>query len=269
MDLLEFLQQLDSFNVAIAIGIGAVMSALMNLTGVGGGVMVIPVLAVSFPMSPVMLVGTASMYVTVSKIISSISHIRSGSVDWHSSRYFLLGAIPTVLLTTYAIVSFINTSPEYNLVVQKTIYYLSVAFIILAGISMLHRQTTNQQRRNRHTALVLCGVGVGMVMGATGIGGGVLIIPALTAFTKLSIKQVVSGSLVIAVVLSGLTGLVYSQSGQLQLSVLTGMLMGSLIGVYASEWFRHKLPDELLKRIIIGIILLAAMIMLVRGAPIV
>jgi len=105
-------------------------------------------------------------------------------------------------------------------------------------------------------------------MGSTGIGGGVLIIPAFSMFGALSVKQVVSGSLLIALVLSGLTGFVYSEGGQYDSSILVGLLMGSLIGVYSSNLFRHNISDQHLRKAIILLIFISAVAMLLRQAPV-
>jgi len=78
--------------VLLAAAIGAVISTLINLTGVGGGVAIIPVLSIVFSLPPVTVIGTASLYVTFSKFFSTVSHVKSGTVEWRSSLWFLVGA---------------------------------------------------------------------------------------------------------------------------------------------------------------------------------
>ena len=268
MSLASFAVELSWDIILLATVIGVVVSTLINLTGVGGGVLVIPLLSIIFSLPPVMVIGTASLYVTLSKLFSSISHIRSGTVDWKSSIWFLFGAAPAVLVTTLGIVHLLKTSPEYNAIVQEGVYYATVSFMVLACGFMLRSAKVSRAAKEPKIALVLAGVAIGVVMGSTGVGGGVLIIPALALLTNLSMKQIISGSLIIALIVSGLTGLVYSEGGQIHAQVLTGLLVGSTVGVYVSSGFRSKIPDHVLRMGIIGLIIISAIIMLVRGAPV-
>lgn len=267
-ELLALSSELNWNFILSAVAIGAVISTLINLTGVGGGVVVIPVLSIVFSLPPVAVIGTASLYVTFSKFFSTLSHVKSGTVEWRSSFWFLLGAAPAVLLTTVAIIYFLEKYPEHNAALQKAVYYLTVSMMILACATMLKNGKTSAATKNKLSMLAGSGFFIGVVMGSTGIGGGVLIIPALSLFGALSVKQVVSGSLFIALVLSGLTGLVYSEGGQYDPSVLVGLLMGSLVGVYASNLFRHKISDKHLRKAIIALIFAAAIAMLFRQAPV-
>lgn len=253
--------------ILLAAVIGAVISTLINLTGVGGGVAIIPVLSIAFSLSPVAVIGTASLYVTFSKFFSTVSHIRSGTVEWRSSCWFLLGGAPSVLLTTVGIVYFLEKYPQHSATLQNGIYYLTISLMLLACGIMAGKRESKRSRRDNSLMLAASGVFVGAVMGSTGIGGGVLIIPALSLFSALSVKQIVSGSLLIALVLSGLTGLVYSKGGQYDLSILIGLLAGSLVGVYSSNLFRHKIADNHLRKAIIVLIFIAAVVMLFRRAP--
>lgn len=260
--LLEFLN-ISFFTATL---IGAVISGLINITGVGGGVLIIPALSVILSIPPAMVIGTASLYATFSKAFSTISHIKSGTVDWYSSRIFLIGAVPNAIITAFIVNYALINYPEKVSSIQSGIYYLTIIFMLISCAIMLMPNRKIQQKSN-NLGLIVGGIFVGIVMAMTGVGGGVLIIPALALVTALEMKQIVSCSIVIALIISGTTGLIYAKGGQLDITILIGLLFGSVIGIVLSERMRHLIPNKKLTPFIIVIIIISALLMLFRGVP--
>ena len=96
--------------------------------------------------------------------------------------------------------------------------------------------------------LLLTGLSAGILSGLFGVGGGVILVPALLFVTGISIHQAIGVSLAV-IVPTALTGVLkHYQLGNVDLKlaalVAVGGILGSLIGAYLAS----VLPAEALKK---------------------
>jgi len=168
--------------VALAlIGTGIVAGLLAGLLGVGGGIVIVPVLYYLFQyfgIEPVaaMLIATATSLATI--VPTSVSSIRAhhgnGNVDWVLLRwlapFIVFGVIAGSLLVTY-----IGGA------------WLTVLFGIIATLSALNMlfrtgaKPMAQQLPSKSGQGVM-GTTIGCLSVMVGIGGGTFTVPTLTAF---------------------------------------------------------------------------------------
>jgi uncharacterized membrane protein YfcA len=115
---------------------GGCAGALMYLSGVGGGVVVVPTLVGLFGMTLPVAVGTASVFSFVYKIGAGFSHQRAGNVVWPLLRTFLKAAAGVCLLCSLLVVWVIGQSGALASVVNGS---LKLA-IFVAGLllSLIH-----------------------------------------------------------------------------------------------------------------------------------
>jgi uncharacterized membrane protein YfcA len=219
----------------VALSLGVIIGACLTLTGVGGGVLIIPALQLSFDMQVVMAVGTASIIASLVKLNAAYSHIKSNNVEWQHVKFVLLGAIPMIFIATDFILDAAN-SPEHGETIQHLVQIGVVGVMVVSFVMLLRRMrqsSRNQIFPNASRKGPAVGVGMlsGTVLGATGIGGGVILLPALTSTLGCSIKKAVGTSIVIALVLSSVTALIYSGGSQSHIAIALFVALGSAIGV--------------------------------------
>ena len=105
----------------------------------------------------------------------------------------------------------------HDVEITKAIFLMLLfAFVMLmASVSMIRKKCSfvteedlNEPRKFNYVAILLEGLGVGVLTGLVGAGGGFLIIPALVLFSKLPMRKAVGTSLFIiaAKSLIGFTG---------------------------------------------------------------
>ena len=85
---------LSVWQMVLRVVIGAVIGFLIGLTGIGGGVLVMPALTVFLGLPPTTAVGTASLYAFLTKIMAAVKHISLKNVDFRTCGCLLLGALP-------------------------------------------------------------------------------------------------------------------------------------------------------------------------------
>lgn len=83
--------------------VGAILGLIISLTGVGGGVVVLPVLTYFFGMDALSAVATANFLSMLMKISSSYIHFRLGNVPIKSAMVVLAIMIPATALTSYLV----------------------------------------------------------------------------------------------------------------------------------------------------------------------
>jgi len=66
--------------IAIKILIGVVVGTLIGMTGLGGGVLLLPLLIFGLKVPPIIAVGSDALFNFVTKIGSSVVHLRKGTV---------------------------------------------------------------------------------------------------------------------------------------------------------------------------------------------
>ena len=262
--MLELFTEIPAAVLAGYAALGLVAGVLAGLLGVGGGLVMVPVLIVLFRMqgmneSVVMhvAVGT-SLAVIIATAISSIrAHHKRGAVLWSPVAALTPGLLIGSLLGA-GIADSLNT---------RWLQAVFGGFAILVSVQML-MGTRFEARRLLPAAPGMIGVGsaIGTVSGVVGIGGGSMTVPFLT-WCGISIRQAVATSaacgLPIAIagtigfigfgqgsdVLPGGTGYVYWPA---VLSVAVLSMLSAPLGAYLA----HSLPVGLLKRVFASLLFL-------------
>ena len=234
---LDILMGMDVFDLFLKLGFGAIVGLCLGLTGVGGGVLIIPILQFVFGMEPVLAVGTASIIASLVKINAAFSHARAGNIAWKEVRFVLIGAIPTTLVIAHVIVTLSN-NPEYSAVINSYVQYTIFLVMMVSLYSMAVKLRNVQSAQilmgsptNYKAKGISGGAFCGLVMGSTGIGGGVLLLPVLNTVLGLNIKISIGSSIVIALMLSGVSAINYSIGGQSDVFTALLLVAGSFAGV--------------------------------------
>ena len=250
----------ELFNSVIT---GLFIGGLINITGVGGGVLIIPALVLFFSLPVTVAVGTASLFSTLTKVVSSINHILSKTVNWKVTLWFLVGAVPTTILSALSVVYVLQHYPEQTILVQLILRYFVIAVMLFSVFLIYFSKQKSSTNVFSKIRLIIFGGLIGIVMAYSGVGGGVLIIPALALATNEKMKNIVSCSIIIAVIISMLSGIIYAEGGQINWQILLGLLIGSAIGIPLSNPIRNRLSNDKLKIWVLALIVISAIMMLV------
>lgn len=231
-----------------ATGFGA--GVLAGLFGVGGGLIMVPALAVllpplGIPPERVMqtAVGTSLAVIALTSISSMLSHHRRGAVRWR--LWAMLGPGLAAGAVGGAFVAHALPSDGLRIV---------VGFGALAvGVQML----LDLQPRVSHpmpgrAALLSAGGGIGLLSALIGIGGGSLVVPYLSG-RGVAIREAVGTAAACGVPIAwaGAAGFMLAGPGALGYVALPAAGALALTSVAAAPLgaaLAHRLPPKLLKR---------------------
>jgi len=240
--------------------IGLLVGIFVGLTSIGGGLLFMPLLISVLGVPPIVAVGSDAVISCITKIGAGALHWYHGNVRWRLVLRLASGSIPGAFLGVLALVrvreacgsavnDFVRVAVAVLLVVIPVLY--------LAGPFFLPANSSPGAPPKIRTefGMTLIGFIAGLLVGATSIGAGSLILIMLLILYGLPPAATVGTDIVHGVLLAGVTGLLQFNLLQnvdlvLVASVLAGSVPGSIIGVFLT---RHLSSDHL-KRILCALL---------------
>lgn len=226
---------------AAALGIGA----LIGCVGIGG-VLLVPTLAFLGGIAIHDAIAAAMFSYLFSGAAATWVYARKGSIDWGSSLWLAIGAMPAALAGAIAA----------SHVTARVLELLIAVLVIFAGLRAL--QPGNGSDRTASLSkggLVGLGAFVGFGSALTGTGGPLLLVPLLV-WLKIPILTTIGLSQVIQLPIAALATAGNVAFGILDIrlgAVLAiALLVGSIVGARAA----HVLPSGTLTRFV-GLLMLA------------
>lgn len=281
---------LDVLNTVVQLVSGALIGACIGMTGIGGGVLLLPVLTLGFGLPSTVAVGTAHLYSCLSKLPAVFFHFRQGTIRFRTSAYFLAGALPVSVAVALWISGYAGemdpADPAWR-ELQTNLRQFIAAVVILSGLLILwhmfmwpvsravkDRADQARQAGQRISArvrgakigiAVALGAVIGGLIASTSVGSGILIVPLMIIIFRLTAVDTVGSSIFIALALTFTSSIIYAGSSQLDLAIAVTMAAGSLVGVPVGVRMSRRLSERYLQITITGLVLVAGMIMLTGG----
>jgi len=277
-------------DIIIRLLAGLFIGFAIGLTGIGGGVLVMPALTMLLKIPTVAAVGTASLYALLVKSYAVFEHYKLKTIELTISLFFLAGAIPGNIITAVLINRYMVANQENTAKISAFQDHLKtfIACVLLLAVLLLVFQLIRgkkkapatkdseaedgpdiapnipgKQTRGKMVLGILLGVFVGALIGSTSVGGGVIIIPLLIICFGLPTERTVGTSIFIAVVLTLCTTIIYGEGGEIRYLTAVIMAAGSLAGVYFGSRLSVKMPEKVLKAIVTALILIATVLMFI------
>ena len=260
------------FDIPIYIAAGAILGFLIGLTGIGAGVLTVPFLILVMRLDPVEAVGTTSLYAVFTKSYALFRHYKQKTINFKRGFRFLLITAPGVLLASSLVKwSKVTLPPEGVETLQSCISYViivSIGFSIIA-MSIDYRKLDNTFFSSPIGKIlkVICIFFIGIIIGATSIGGGILIIPALLFFYRETTRYVGTAILIAVmcmIVMSSIYALVGGNSStpEVNFNIAAFMSMGSLFSTHYGSALCKKIDPRRLQFVIIAITVVAITMLL-------
>ncbi|NVK40015.1 MAG: sulfite exporter TauE/SafE family protein [Oceanospirillaceae bacterium] len=244
---------------------GLVVGFIVGLTGIGGGALMTPILIVVFGIAPVVAVSTDLLYAAITKFGGMWSYARKKMVHWKVVGLLLCGSIPGSLLTLNflkgldaleSIESLMNMTLGVSLVLTSVAVFLRNR-IRERALAFEDHPLADTARKIRPYATVLMGLVLGALVTLSSVGAGALGTAMLILlYPRMTMPGIVGSDLVHAVVLTSIAGAGHYTMGNVDLSLLVYLLLGSLPGVFLGSHVGVRLSPKVMQPIM-GSILFA------------
>ena len=216
----------DLVQSVLALGSGTLVGFSLGLIGGGGSVLAVPLLLYVVGVTdPHLAIGTSALAVAVNAFANLLPHARAGNVRWKAAWVFAAGGV---------LGAFIGSTAGKAFDGQRLLVLFALLMIVIALLMQKPRRFVVggrfQMTPRRAARFAATGLGTGLLAGFFGIGGGFLIVPALTLVCGLATLEAIGSSLV-SVGSFGLTTAVnYAVSGLIDWGVAGLFLAGGIAG---------------------------------------
>ena len=234
---------MDFVTALLLVIVGVFSGFLGGMLGVGGGVVVVPILVLFFSLDTHQAVGTSLVMIVFTALSATLAYYRQKRIDWQIGIFGAFTTVPGAVIGAYATTFF--SSKSLAIIFGATLFFVAAAMLRrslrsaaeqnreitteTANDSLLGKQTWRrivdangrifEYRANIYTGLALLFLG-GFASGFLGIGGGLVVVPILAAIVGLPMH--------LAVATSMLTMIFTSISG-----VSTHIILGNVLIAYA------------------------------------
>lgn len=251
---------ITTFLFYLTIGVGS--GILAGLFGIGGGIIIVPILIYCFTAQNMpsdiaihMALGTSMAIIVFTSLSSIVSHHKRGAVYWPFLFWMGFGSILGCLIGSYIA----------SMIEGKYLQKFIGIFVICIAINFIHslirknrEQESNIIKPTSPTHLTIAGTIIGLVSTIFGIGGGSLTIPFLNSRNFIMQKTVgTSAACALPISLFGAIGymligwnttaLPHWSLGYIYLPALIGVSITSMFFARIGVTVAHRLSPRILK----------------------
>ena len=116
--------------------------------------------------------------------------------------------------------------------------------------------------------IIMVGIAAGILGGLVGVGGGIIIVPALVLIVGMSQKTAQGTSLGMIMLPVGILGVIqYYKEGHVDFRIVGILAVGFLLGSYFGSKIALSLPQETVKKIFASLMIIIAVKMLFFDKP--
>jgi hypothetical protein len=214
-----------------------------GLFGVGGGIVLVPMLTAFFALSQHRAHGTSLAVIGATAVAGLVVYGLAGHVAW----------LPAVLMS---VASVFTARFGARLAARTSRERLTTAFavfLLLVAARLLWRAPAGTAEHVLSGAVgvaVSLGVGaaVGLLAGFMGVGGGIIAVPALTLLFGMPQQTAQGTSLAIILVTAPFGALEHDRHGNVARPLLPGLAIGALVGAPLASLVAQRLPQAALAR---------------------
>ncbi|WP_328186697.1 sulfite exporter TauE/SafE family protein [Marinobacter sp. OP 3.4] len=240
------------------LALGALAGTLAGLFGIGGGLVIVPVLIFSFGLQGIspeiaahLAVGTSLATIVFTSISSIRSHHQKGAVRWELFRPMVVGIVVGAALGAWTA----------SLLSGEALELIIGVFVILVALKMLlDINPTTARPEPGKPLLSVAGTVTGWGSAIFGIGGGTLTVPFLS-WRSVRMQQAVATSAAcgLPIAIAGAATNLWTgwgnpllpdyAAGFVYLPAMVGIVATSVIFARFGAILAHKLDAKLLKRL--------------------
>ena len=258
---------MDLTTVASRIAVGLIVGVLVGLTGLGGGMVLLPLLISVLGVPPIIAVGSDAVINCITKIGAGVLHWRQGNVSWPLVLALGYGSIPgaivgVLFLRHLRTVYGAGVNDFLKMVIGLLLVVIPIAYLLKRAPAASRADSEAIHQARYRFGITLIGFVAGILVGVTSIGSGSVILMLLMVFYGFLPSLMVGTDIVHAVFLAGLTGLLQLGFGNVDLVLVACVLLGSIPGGLMGAYLTRYLPAHRFRQMLCTILVVVGARML-------
>lgn len=250
----------DQFHYLLGAFSGGLVGFTLGLVGGGGSILAVPLMVyVVGVRNPHVAIGTSALAVAVNALAGLANHALGRNVNWRCGGTFAVAGVMGALA---------GSTLGKAVGGQQLLFLFALLMIVVAVAMFRARGRVGSDsvvcNRDNMGKVLGYGFGTGSLSGFFGIGGGFLIVPALSASTSMGIYRAVGTSLVAVSAFGLATAASYAFSGLIDWPLAGTFIGGGIAGTILGTAVSRRLAQYKgrLNTLFAGLVLAVALYML-------
>ena len=240
--------------IAVA-GLGALAGVFIGCVGIGG-VIIVPALVYIGGYSFDTAIAAAMMGYIPAGLMGAIVYSYNKSINWSMAGWLCAGAMPAAVAGAWI-------SNNVPAVVLATL--IGLLTLSSGGNALVDRKQVSTKPREFGAGLLVPIGGVtGVLSAMTGTGGPLVLVPTML-WLQAPVLTAIGLSQAVQLPLAALATLGNFMFGEPDVPLGIALGLGLACGVFAGGQLAHKLPGDILKKIVAVVLICIGLLVIVRG----
>jgi len=251
---------------------GFLIAIVASLTGIGGGIFIVPVLTLLYEFVPANAVGTSSTTIIFTAAAATLNYARQRRIYWKTGLVLAVITAPGAYLGAWLTT---QLQPR-DLGLIFGFFLIFVAIYIMTDLNNLRRsKDQNEASKQRSDSelvksgkTIAIGAGLsffgGLASGLLGIGGGLLVVPIMTFAMGMSMHLATATSMftMIFTSISGVTQ--HYQANHISIESALLLALGAIFGAQVGAYTSKRVSGKNLRRVFGVIVIISGINMIIR-----
>lgn len=238
--------------------VGLFVGTLIGMTGVGGGVLLLPILIFGLHVPAMRAVGSDALFNFITKIGASAVHLRKGTVRKKVVLALICGSAPG----SWAGVSYLvylrrvhGNEVNHFITVAVGALLICIPTFLFFQKKIEDRAAVKPPTVKSFAWMVLIGLIAGFLVGITSVGSGSIVMMLMLLFFSFQPKVMVGTDIVHALLLTGVTSLLHMFHKNIDFHLVGALVIGSIPGGLLGSYLSTRVPVPWLRRILCAVLL--------------
>lgn len=252
---------------------GFLIGIIASMTGVGGGIFIVPLLTIAYGLIPQHAIGTSLGSIIFTALAATISYARQRRIYYRLGLLMACGTVPGAYFGAY--MTTVVSSRLLGLLFGVFLFFMALRMVIndlgrSAKASADALSLTSKPPREEVASflgvarILILGFVAGFGSGFFGVGGGVLAVPAMNFGLRIPIHFAIATSMFM-MILTSISGAVqHTLARHLHWGYALLLAIGTIFGAQVGAGLSRKISATMLRRIFGIIMLIVSVEMLLK-----
>ena len=229
--------------------IGLTAGCFGGLVGLGGGVVMIPLMVGMGGLQQKQAHGTSLVALVFTGMVGAATYATKGKVDIEAAALLAITATVTARFGAH----YAHVLPEWKLKRSFGAFLIVIAVLLLAR-PWLGGAGAGAAPWAKAAVLLTTGIFTGFLSGMMGVGGGSLMVPAMVLLAGFP-QVLAQGSSLLAMVPAGASGAyTHWRLGNVVRALLPGLIPGILVGTFVGSSLALRMPETALRLVFAAVL---------------
>lgn len=244
----------DPVTAIILAAVGVAAGTLGSMLGVGGGIIMGPVL-VFLGLAPAQVAGTSLFAVTSTSVSSTVAYSRQKRIDYKLAIKLAAAAIPGAVLG-----GFISAGiPKSAFLLYFGILLMAVGAYIIFKSSILKEMERRNISIAERAAVFAITFGAGIISSLFGVGGGTIFVPVMLLIHRMTMHTAAPTSQLTLMITSFAGLFTHVALGHIDYVYAIALSAGAVVGAQIGAKWSKSIKSQMLQRVL-GVVLIAVAI---------